>query len=93
MDIDLAPIQRFMIRVAKMAQVKQGDIRLSLAEAAELSACLAALLAALTRIGPATPGPISARPADPGAAAPGPATGEIRVKGATTAIDGGTLKS
>jgi hypothetical protein len=42
--IDLTPIQRFMLRVAKMAQFKQGDMRISLAEAAELSACLAHVL-------------------------------------------------
>jgi hypothetical protein len=42
--IDLTPIQRFMLRVAKMAQFKQGDMRISLAEAAELSACLTHVL-------------------------------------------------
>ncbi len=45
MDIDTTPIQRFMQRVAKMNQLKQTDIRLSIAEAGELSATLAALLA------------------------------------------------
>jgi len=42
---DRAPIRRFMVRVATMARLRQSDIRLSLAEAAELSASLAGLLA------------------------------------------------
>jgi len=43
--VDTLPIQRFMQRVAKMAALKQTDIRLTIAEAAELSASLAVILA------------------------------------------------
>ena len=45
MQIDTSPIQRFMHRVVKMSQLRQTDMRLSLAEASELSATLAAFLA------------------------------------------------
>ena len=44
-NIDTSAIQRFVQRVTKMAQLKQADIRLTLAEASELSASLAMLLA------------------------------------------------
>ena len=42
--IDLEPLKRFMQKVARMAALKQTDIRLTLAEATEISATLAAYL-------------------------------------------------
>ena len=44
MTLDITPIQKFLDRVAKMAKLKQ-DIRLTVVEALEISACLASLLA------------------------------------------------
>jgi len=41
---DIEPLQRFMQKIAKMAAMKQTDLRLSMAEAAEISAALAAIL-------------------------------------------------
>ena len=48
MAIDTAPLLRFMQRVSKMGQLKQTDIRLTLAEAAEISAVFASVLATQT---------------------------------------------
>ena len=45
MVIDNTPLLRFMQRVSKMGQLKQTDIRLTLAEAAEISAVIASVLA------------------------------------------------
>jgi len=43
-DVDVTPLQKFMQRVAKMASLKQSDIRITIVEATEISATLSAIL-------------------------------------------------
>lgn len=47
--IDLKPINRFLAKVRQLADAKQKDIRITLPEAIELTACIAELLA--SRVG------------------------------------------
>jgi hypothetical protein len=42
---DLKPINRFLAKVKQLADAKQKDIRISIPEAIELTACIAELLA------------------------------------------------
>lgn len=43
--IDVKPINRFMAKVKQLSGSKQKDIRITLPEALELTACIAELLA------------------------------------------------